>query len=417
MAKVEKLVFNLWLLFLPTQLGRHFWPSFSQVLGLRIDYLSPTVYLTDIFAILLFLFYLRMISKKSVVKNLKRHFSLLVFTSLAVLFLALGMLLSTSPPAGFYKLGKLFEIAFLIFYISQAVKTTSDWQRIGSILAAGVIFETLLSAGQFLAQGSIGGVFWWLGERTFNGGTPGIAQAVLNGALILRPYGTFSHPNVLAGFLLVSLILIANFQTNSYLRYFAFILGIPALLLTFSRTVFIVGILSLGATWFLKQKTKAALGLISLILAGAIFMLPRFLSLETTDSQSIFERNQLNSVAIRMIKEKPILGVGLNNFLLRLPEFETVSRGVRLLQPTHNVYLLIGAETGLAGLGLFFWVLFLTYKWVLSRQLTFRPTLPIALSAVLLISFFDHYFYTLQQGQMLIALVFGLCFAKSQSFS
>lgn len=417
MAKAEKLVFNLWLLFLPTQLGRHFWPSFSQALGLRIDYLSPSLYLTDIFIIILFLFSLRRISRKSVVKNFKRRFSLIVFAGLAVISLMSGILLSNSSLAGFYKLGKLFEMSFLIFYISQALKAKSDWQKSGNILAGGVILEALLSVGQFLTQGSIGGIFWWLGERTFNSGTPGIAQAVLNGVLTLRPYGTFSHPNVLAGFLLVSLILIANFQTKPYLRYFAFVLGIPALLLTFSRTAFVVGVLSLGASWFLKKRAKTATWIIFLILVGVIFMFPRFLSLETTDSQSISERNQLNSVAIRMIQENPILGVGLNNFLIRLPEFETVSRGVRLLQPAHNVYLLIGAETGLSGLGFFFGALFLTYKRLLARQLTSHSTLLIALSAILSISFFDHYFYTLQQGQMFLALVFGLCFAKSQNFS
>ncbi|MBI1871877.1 hypothetical protein HYS10_00475, partial [Candidatus Collierbacteria bacterium] len=43
-------VFNL-----PFQLGKHFWLSQSFVKGFRIDYLSPTFYLTDLF-IIFFLF-------------------------------------------------------------------------------------------------------------------------------------------------------------------------------------------------------------------------------------------------------------------------------------------------------------------------------------------------------------------------
>src|SRR3989344_9415701 len=52
------LFFYLLILFLPTQLGRHFWPNFSFVSGIRIDYLSPTLYATDIFILLIFVFWL-----------------------------------------------------------------------------------------------------------------------------------------------------------------------------------------------------------------------------------------------------------------------------------------------------------------------------------------------------------------------
>ena len=51
-------LFYLLLLLLPTQLGKHFWPTFSYVLGTRVDYLSPTLYLTDIIILFITLFYL-----------------------------------------------------------------------------------------------------------------------------------------------------------------------------------------------------------------------------------------------------------------------------------------------------------------------------------------------------------------------
>ena len=40
--------FILLIIFLPTQLGYHFWPEYTRVFGLRIDYLAPTIYLTDL---------------------------------------------------------------------------------------------------------------------------------------------------------------------------------------------------------------------------------------------------------------------------------------------------------------------------------------------------------------------------------
>src|SRR5438552_2386080 len=50
--KLHRIFFFLLILFLPTQLGLHFWPAWAMVLGRRIDYLAPTVYGTDILIIL-----------------------------------------------------------------------------------------------------------------------------------------------------------------------------------------------------------------------------------------------------------------------------------------------------------------------------------------------------------------------------
>ncbi|MCD6226056.1 hypothetical protein J7J95_03210, partial [bacterium] len=49
----------LFLFSLPFQLGRHFWFPWCYVLGERIDYLSPTIFLPDIFLILAFVFLYR----------------------------------------------------------------------------------------------------------------------------------------------------------------------------------------------------------------------------------------------------------------------------------------------------------------------------------------------------------------------
>ena len=44
---INKILFFLFLLFLPTQLGKHFFLDFSYLSGVRVDYLAPTIYLTD----------------------------------------------------------------------------------------------------------------------------------------------------------------------------------------------------------------------------------------------------------------------------------------------------------------------------------------------------------------------------------
>ena len=51
---IQRLLFFALILGIPTQFGRHFWPDFSFVSGVRVDYLSPTLYVTDILIFLIF---------------------------------------------------------------------------------------------------------------------------------------------------------------------------------------------------------------------------------------------------------------------------------------------------------------------------------------------------------------------------
>src|SRR5215469_9265549 len=55
--KIESLLLSLFFLLLPTQLGKHSWPDFSYVSGIRIDYLSPIIYVTDVILVLLLGFF------------------------------------------------------------------------------------------------------------------------------------------------------------------------------------------------------------------------------------------------------------------------------------------------------------------------------------------------------------------------
>ena len=96
---------------------------------------------------------------------------------------------------------------------------------------------------------------YFIGERTFTGQTPGIATVALNGNLLLRPYGTFPHPNVLAGFLLVGILFVASlwrdgvFRGKNTLQHIgigsALLLGTVALFLTMSRVAIALFLLSM----------------------------------------------------------------------------------------------------------------------------------------------------------------------------
>ena len=425
------------ILFLPTQLGRHFWPSFSLVDGIRIDYLSPTLYVTDILIVLLFIVWSLSCFSKLRIGNqesgIGRKRNSLIYNSLfIILFLSIciGIISSLSPTAGFYKFIKILEFVFFGFMVAKNINIKKDFIIVASLFTAGIIFESALAIWQFVNQSSIGGIFWFFGERTFSGQTVGIANANINGQLILRPYGTFPHPNVLAGYLVIVMTLIISnikYQISNikkWLLIFSLIAGTIALLLTLSRVAIVVWLLVMGS-WFIATFRKKFiiyhLSFIIFLIVGSILLSPlpsRFASITTVDKESFVLRQQLNNSAIEMFKQSPILGVGLNNFLVNLPRYQKPQAGPLFLQPVHNIYLLILAETGIVGFVFLLWFISKTYKRITIHKRSFpfsnekRNSLFIILSSVLFLGLFDHYFLTLQQGQLLLALVFGLCWTK-----
>lgn len=418
--RIEQTIFYLALLFLPTQLGRHFWPEFSTVLGMRIDYLSPTFYFTDILILMLFVFVLfRLIQTSKFKYQLANRGNYWKFIAV-VLFLVIGILQAKNPLVGWYGLLKFLEFLFFGFYVAH-VKIR--FEKIALVFSFGVIFESSLAISQYLRQGSLGGLFYFFGERAFNPQTPGIANASLNGELILRPYGTLPHPNVLGGYLTIALaMVISNFIRSAssgsnfkkIIYGVALAVGTVALVLTMSRIAILLWLVILGFN-LLKRKGFTFLFLLPVLIIFAVsFFFPlatRLLNANIAD-ESVVERIELAKSSLLMIKDSPIIGAGINNFLVSLPSYREKPADIFALQPVHNIYLLIAVETGIVGLVFFLWFLRRTFQEIEKKKPMIRNSLLIILSAILVLGFFDHYFLTLQQGRMFFAFVLGLCRSK-----
>ena len=431
--KVRDFIFYLLILFLPTQLGKHFWPEFSFIKGVRADYLSPTLYVTDILVLLIFVLFI-FSKKKFLISNfkflIKSQFLILLF----VVCLVVGIVLSKSPSAGVYGLLKLSEFGFLGFYVAHNIKKLK-LENILLMFSIGIIFESFLAISQYLSNGSLQGIFYFFGERFFNSLTPGIANASLGGELFLRPYGTFPHPNVLAGFLVIAMTLIVSsikyqvLSMRNIVLTLSLVIGTIALFLTLSRVATLVWLIFIGS-WLMvrgikKIKLKTSifyilLSIFSLLLVSFIFASSsfhyRFTNINLSD-ESIVQRKNLIQNSITMAKDHPIFGVGLNNFLVNLPLYQTPHISPFYLQPVHNIFLLVFAETGIIGLGFFIWFIYKTYKKIKEKKYTIHNTYYILLFSVLLLGMFDHYFLTLQQGQLLFSFILGLCWSDPETSS
>ena len=414
--KISKLFFYLLIVSLPTQLGKHFWPNFSFAYGLRLDYLSPTIYFTDILILLIFIFSFK--TFLTWIKHIPRE-QLLVFV-LFLVSLSLGLASAKNYWAGTYGIVKFLEFSFLAYFVSKKYKLFNKTVLFSCVFVS-IFFEALLTFWQYLNQGSIGGIFYFFGERAFNAATPGIANASVNGQLFLRPYATFSHPNVLAGFFVLSILLLLLFSFRNkklmLTKIVGIVLGTFALLLTLSRTaifIWITYLVLLFGLWMYKKYKKRKLNpylLVAIILACLIvvifiilqnnYILQRFLTTQLSD-ESVVQRQLLVSQSLNMFWQNPLLGVGINNFYNNINLFKD---NVFLIQPVHNIFLLILSETGIIGLCAFLALLLKTFIVVVKKQNKF---LLLCLLAIIFLGMFDHYFLTLQQGQLLFTVILSL---------
>lgn len=415
---LHRRLFILLLALLPTQLGWHFWPAWASILGRKIDYLSPTVFLTDLILIGMLATWAvpAFIWTRTVFVNGISRRILLGMLSVAVL-IAINIWASVSPAVAIYKWIKVIEFAGLGFYILQ---TRPALRSVVGALSIGVLYSSLLAVAQFALQHSVGGVFRWLGERTFAFDTPGIARfnicfSFLSACtLVLRPYATFPHPNVLGGFLAAALPLIGFlFVTDTAQKkrgitalYFWLVMisGCIVLVLTFSRSAWVmaaVGLIALSVVYGVngpkRNRRNLSLIMVSAAVVGALILLGILFRPSAAD-ESVMRRVELNNAALYMWQRSPFIGLGLGNFLVALPDYD-VSRQINFLQPVHNIYLLILAETGIVGLMLFLWSIM-------------KSTWTTSLVCLLFLGLVDHYLITLQQGQLLFTVVFALAVSR-----
>jgi O-antigen ligase len=348
--------------------------------------------------------------------------TLLIF-GLLLLSLIGGNIASKNILAGFYGIAKILEYLFLMSFVKINFKNFNKTILFSGFLI-GIVFESCLSFLQYFNQGSIGGLLYFFGERAFTAQTPGIANASINGQLFLRPYATFSHPNVLAGFLVVAMLYLFMFFKNQkkYLLFGVF-LGTASLLLTLSRTTIVLWIAYLVILFGipLVKKYKNGFSKSKLLVGFSIFfalivfvylifqnsfILQRFFLTKITD-ESFSQRTELIQQSMVMFSRSPIFGVGINNFFNNL-SFPNTQLTPLLIQPVHNIFFLVLSETGLVGFGCFIYLFAMSLKdLVIRKKIVAKKYLLMLIFTVIFLGSFDHYFLTIQQGQILFSIIFG----------
>ncbi len=463
-----------------------------------MDYLAPTIYFTDLIIILVIIVFgaqqWKTQSAKRKVKKLRwlpvascqlpdcRSFVTGSWLLVAGCFLLVTsywlFVVKQNPFLLAYNLMRLVEFSLLGLVIAKTFKK-EDFPKIIKFLNWALFLQVALAGYQVLSGKSFG--LWLFGERDFGIFTPGIARFVTSsGRYLLRGYGTFPHPNVLAGFCLLTLMgnsflflshchceesdeyrrtkqsqRLPRFARNDNEQNFLFVyllgftLSLLGIWLSFSLLAIVLSqvfLISLAVFVFLKSPRQFFHpGNDSLARWLFFWMFPffSFLIILFTDyyllitirSNSFSRRLDLLKISWSIFKGSPLFGVGLGNFIPLMPARPIGE--TYFWQPVHNIFALVGAETGLVGLLVIVMLLYCFFvkkkskvksqklkvqiKNLKFKSLATSYQLP-ATSYLILITWwlvvlvtglFDHYWLTLQQGRLMLTFLVGLSFVKS----
>lgn len=326
-----------------------------------------------------------------------------------------------------YFLARILE--FIVLHETIRAKGSKHRELLFKVFLLFGLFESLLALAQFVGQRSIG--LFLLGERHIDPNTFGVAKIAVEGMRMIRSYGTFPHANLLSAFLVTAILINVYFLLQDISKRRRILLSaslgltIFGLFVTFSRAGFIgaaIGLAIFFVTALWQQQTKKRVILTGLVLglwvlSATLMFKPYLLSrTQLLSDQSAKERIFYTMVGWEIIKSNPIMGVGIGTSVLHMEQFSPTPLEPWEVQPIHNYYLLAAAEFGIAG-ALILAYLLLNYLLKLFRKVRdsfslYHLTLFSILASYLVLMIFDHYFYTIEQTQLLLWLILGLIAAE-----
>ncbi len=399
---MESLFIFLFSLLLSSQLGKHFFLSFSYLSGIRIDYLAPTLYLTDILSLVcIYYFMLQCVIPvktgiQTIIFQFKRGNLRLVIP--LIFLLIINYFFALSKPLWFYSGLRILQWICIFIYFKNKAKNKSFFSALLLGAFLGGVVELILSLSQLASRQSIQGWWYYAGERAFSILTLGIAKAYFLGHEFLRPYGTFSHPNSLAGFylLLYAVVLVHPRITNMLFKTILLSVFSFLIFVSFSRSAIAVYVV-LNSIYLVKNSLHCKLCILAKVIISCLLLF--FAWNISGDSKGMQKRFDFSEKAVAIIKEKPLSGVGLGSYLIAQHSYPQ-KFSTFFEQPVHNIYLLTVAQLGVP-LSLLFLIL-------ISRFLSPKFIFLFPLLVVLLTGCMDHYWLTLQQNVLLTAVVFGM---------
>jgi len=313
---------------------------------------------------------------------------------------------------------EMFLLFFILSFGLLSKKEIARWIILGSVI------PIFLGLFQFIFQFTFSNKYLGLTIQPI--WEAGSSVVVGEFGRLLRAYGSFAHPNIFAGYLvivfLVSILFFGKKEKSTLISYFFIGLLMLTLFFTFSRaallTIFFLILGFLIYSFINKNKIINQIAIFSLVLffvllfsLGSVFQ-SRILVESVNEIQSIQERVGSVSQALNIWSENFWFGVGAGNYIFALHNLNPNFAGW-LYQPVHNVCLLMLAELGLVGILLFIFLI-ITFFVFLSSRLSKKDFfwLIYAIFCLIILLFLDHYLWSFYIGLLLNSLFFSLILVK-----
>ncbi len=381
----------------------------------RLSLYATEILLGLIMVLTLFVF-VRKLKSQELKKNIATTKRRIILLSFGLVLVGLNTIFAISPTIAYYKLTQLI-LAVCLFLL--LISTTINFQRLSWTYIYAALIQSSLALYQFTEQKVLENK--WLGMSAQDPNILGTPVVLTSAGRWLRSFGSFPHPNMLAAFLIIALMLIVFLslkfedKKNKNKLILSFVFIFLALLTTLSKAALLGFVLFfLLALVKYRQKSheykKITRFAVLVLVVSAFFTVsyPELILKRTPNANPIEQRSyseRLNQYPewSNIIRSNLFLGSGLGNYPLALksskPELESWA-----YQPIHNTFLLILAETGLV-LAFFVLLLIYTYRKNFKKHLTMY-SLPII--TVFFMMLFDHFWWSFYSGLMLVAVTLAL---------
>jgi O-antigen ligase len=234
----------------------------------------------------------------------------------------------------------------------------------------GLLIKTILLSGLFISLTALYHFLFSCGRIPGYLARQGITDAAAIDLLNRRrAFFPFITPNLLAGYL-------AMLMPLAFTQRYKIPLGIILFTaLAFTQSIgAIFSLLVAAAVYLIMQKKNPRRWAILATLAAAFLCVLLFrleaLKIHHHPAYSIFNRLRHWQATLAIIKESPLVGIGIGGFCAEKWRF------------AHNSYLQLWAEAGILGLASFLWLVYAALKPALKKD---KAWLPLAAAAVFLI--------------------------------
>lgn len=396
---INRATFYALIFLIPLNLGYHFALKQSYVNGILIDYLIPTLYIQDILSVILLVLNFNILSRE--IRNIDKYLAWFLFS------VFLSVLASDIFIVALTHLVRLLIYVGVMLVVKGAYRKEDFKKDIVKVVGVWIVMLSVMAVFQWRWQSAVFDNYLFFGEQPYSSSTVGINIENFFGTAKVPPYGTFRHPNIFGGILSIVLIWMLFYWKKNWAYKFIFILGAVTLFFTLSKFSWISFLLGF-VFYFLLRRKDAKVYKIALWTTGLVVFLSLLLPYvpkipKIYDKPSFYRRDHLLQASYRMIEKKPLFGFGYGLSTAYIEKFLPLRHDIRFSQPTHNMFVLLLAESGVFSLLFFSLYLFKKLRSAVGNKMLF-----ISLVQIMFLGMFDHYFFTMHQPQLLFWVIMGL---------